>query len=135
MSGRLDLHPASTKAVFSEQRGGMARAYRGGRLVCGRVHITIGHDDRLGLTRHERRYVIVRFEEHLDHGLRSDLTQLTRRRGAAARRIADVLEGIELVLDEPTGEFERIIGHLQPPVLRHGRLRDIEFSVRVLERT
>jgi hypothetical protein len=135
MSGRLDLRPTGTEAVFSEQRGGRGRAYRGGRLMCGRVHLTIGQDDRLGLTQHERRYVIVRFEEHLDRGLRSDLTRLTRRRGAAARRIADGLDEIELVLDEPTGECERIRGHLQPPVRRHGRLRDIEFSVRILERT
>ena len=111
MSGGLDLRLAGDDAVFVQRRGVRGRAYRGGRLVCGRVQITIAHDDRLGLTRHERRYVTVRFEEHLDHGLRSDLTELTRRRGAAARRIADVLEGIELVLDESTDGWERIIGH------------------------
>jgi len=117
------------------QRRVWGRAYRGGRLVCARVHITIGRDDRLGLARHERRYVIARFEERLDRGLRSELTQLARRRGAAAHRVADVLEAIEFVVDEPAGERQHIVGRLQPPQLRHGWLRDIEFVVRELEQT
>jgi len=121
--------------VVFEQRYRWGRAYRDGRLVCARVHITIGHDDRLGLTRHERRYVVARFQERLDGSLRTELTQLVRRRGAAARRIAETLETIELVLDHPHREHERIVGRLQPPQLRHGQLRDIDFGLRELELT
>ena len=47
----------------SAQCSGWARAYRGGRLVCGCVHVAIRFDDRLGLTRRERRIVRVRFRE------------------------------------------------------------------------
>jgi hypothetical protein len=111
-------------------RGGWGRAYRGEHLVCARVYITVGHDTRLGLTRRERRYVTARFDERLDAELRSELAQLARRRGASARRIADVLEAIELVLDEPGDKCQRIIGRLEPPQLRHGRLCDIEFGLR-----
>jgi hypothetical protein len=93
------------------------------------VHVTIGRDDRLGLARHERRDVRVCFQESIDGPLRSELIQLVRRRGAAARRIADALDTIELVLDDTDGEQRRIIGQLQPPQVRHGRLRDIEFGI------
>jgi hypothetical protein len=130
MVGAID---ASAGVEDLALRRGWGRAYRGEHLVCGRVYITVGHDDRLGLTRRERRYVAARFEERLDAEFRSELAQLARRRGAAARRIADVLETIELVLDEPANKCERIIGRLQPPQLRHGRLRDITFGLRELE--
>jgi hypothetical protein len=58
---------------------------------------------------------------------------LLRRRGAAARRIADALDTIELVLDDVDGAPHRIVSKLQPPQARHGRLRDIEFGVREQE--
>jgi hypothetical protein len=93
------------------------------------VHVAIGHDDRLGLARYERRDVRVRFQERIDGPLRSELIALVRRRGATARRVADALGTIELVLDRPDGEGQRITGRLQPPQLRHGRLRDIEFRL------
>jgi hypothetical protein len=94
------------------------------------VHVTIGHDTRLGLARHERREVHARFQERIDGPLRSELIALVRRRGATARRIADTLDTIDLVLDRPDGEGQRITGRLQPPQLRHGRLGDIEFRLR-----
>ena len=48
-------HRHSDAMVF-EQRYAWGRAYRDGRLVCWRVHVTIGRDDaRLGLAPHERR--------------------------------------------------------------------------------
>jgi hypothetical protein len=59
-----------------EQHSRWGRAYRNGRLVCARVHVTIGHDERLGLS-----------------------------------------------------------ARLQPPLLRCGHLREIEFALRELQRT
>jgi hypothetical protein len=114
---------------------GWGRAYRAGRLVCARVQVTIGHDDRLGLTRRERRYVSARFQERLDRALRTELIGLLRRRGAAGYRMAERIEPIELVVDEPDVCCHRVVGRLQPPLLHHGRLRDIEFGLRELEPT
>jgi hypothetical protein len=130
-SGSVSTEPPLSQR--GERCSGWGRAYRNGQLVCAHVRITIGHDNRLGLTRDERRYVIARFQDDLEKGLRSELVRLVRRRGAAARRVADSLETIELVLDEPRAERPRIIGRLQSPQLRHGQLRDIEFGLRELE--
>jgi len=52
-----------------------------------------------------------------------------RRRGAAALRIADDLEAIEIAVETPYGERQRIICQLQPPQVRHRRLHDIEFEL------
>jgi hypothetical protein len=114
----------------SEQHGRVGRAYRAGRLVCGCVHVIVSLDGRLGLAPRERRLVRVRFHEPLDDDLRSELTQLVRRRGAAARRAVERVDPIEFVLDDPYGERQRIVGHLQPPQVRHGQLRAIEFELR-----
>jgi hypothetical protein len=115
---------------------GWGRAYRAGRLVCSRVQVTIGHDDRLGLTRRERRYVSARFQaERLDRVLRTELLGLLRRRGAASYRMAERIDPIEIVIDDPDGDRHRVVGRLQPPLLRHGRLRDIEFGLRELDST
>jgi hypothetical protein len=114
---------------------GWGRAYRAERLVCARVRVTIGDDDRLGLTRRERRYVSARFQEGLDRALRTDLVALLHRRGAASYRMAERLDPIELVVDQPDGDARRIVGRLQPPQLRHGRLRDIEFVLHEPEPT
>ena len=126
--------PAATSAgpILATSWG---RAYRAGRLVCARVRITIGHDDRLGLTRRERRYVSARFQDRLDRALRTELIELLCRRGAAGYRMAEGLDPIELVVDDPGGDCHRIVGRLQPPQLRHGRLRDVEFALRELEPT
>jgi hypothetical protein len=94
------------------------------------VYVTISRDDRLRLTPHERRLVRVRFHEPLDDDLRDELIQLVRRRGAAARRVAERTDPIEVVLDDVQGERQRIVGHLQPPQVRHGQLRAIEFELR-----
>jgi hypothetical protein len=103
-------------------------------LICGCVHVTISLDDRLGLTQRERRLVHVRFDEPLDDALRAELAQLVRRRGAAARRVADTLDAIELAIDDPSHERQRITGHLQPPHARHRHPRGIEFGLRETER-
>jgi hypothetical protein len=106
------------------------RAYRGERLVCARVQLTIARDARLGLASHERRYVLARFCGQLDPGLRAELTELVRRRGAAARRVAELLEPIEIVVDDTRHGRRRLIARLQPPQLRGGDLRAIEFGLR-----
>ncbi len=113
----------------------VGRAYRCGRLICGWVQITISDDERLGLTQQERRHVRVRFHEPIDDGLRSELTQLMRRRGAAAGRAAERIDPIEVVVDEPAGWRHRIVGRVEPPQVHHGPLRDIEFALRKLEPT
>lgn len=135
-----ESHPA--RLVDTEGRppagratGEPARAYRAGRLVCGCVHVTVSLDDRLGLTQYERRVVRVRFNEPLDDGLRAELAQLVRRRGAAARRVADSFPEIVIALDEPYGDRVHVIGRLQAPQVRHGQLRDIEFGLRESKRT
>ncbi|MGI9099035.1 MAG: hypothetical protein ACR2H2_11205 [Solirubrobacteraceae bacterium] len=122
----MDTQPAG-------RRCRVGRAYRAGRLVCGCVHVTVSIDGRLGLTQRERRLVLVRVHEPLDDGLRRELALLVRRRGAAARRVAEELDAIELVVDDPLSGRERIVGRLLPPLVRHGQLRDIEFGVRELE--
>jgi hypothetical protein len=108
----------------------LGRAYRAGRLVCGCVHVTVLRDGRPGLAAHERRQVRVRFHEPLDHDLRTELTHLVRRRGAAGRRAVERIELLEIVVDDPRPEHRRIVGHLQPPLVRHGLLGTIEFVLK-----
>jgi hypothetical protein len=110
------------------------RAYRDGRLVCGCVQVAIRVDDRLGLTRRERRTMGVRFSEPVADDLRVELSELARRRGLASERAAERIDPIELVIDDPHGERERITGRLRPPHRRHGRLREIEFGLGLLAR-
>lgn len=113
----------------------MGRAYRAGRLVCGCVQVALRFDDRLGLTRRERCTVLVRFCEPVADDLRAELSVLVRRRGAAAERAAERTDPIELMIDDPLGERERITGRLRPPHRRHGWLREIEFGFGHLPRT
>ena len=116
--------------MILEQRYEWGRAYRHGRLVCARVRVTIGRDPRLGLTPRERRYVTARFDERVDRALHDELVALAHRRGAAARRVADRLDAIEIVVDDPHRGPERLVGRLQPPEVRRGDLHEIEFTVR-----
>jgi hypothetical protein len=122
----------AAEAHRHQKRWPSGRAYRAGRLVCGCVQVTISLDDRLGLTEHERRRVRVSFHEPLDDDLRSELTELVRRRGAAARRAADASQAIAVVVvvDDLDGGPMRIVGHLQPPEARHALLRQIQFGLR-----
>jgi hypothetical protein len=121
-------------AVVTEKRYPLGRAYRDGRLVCWRVHVTIGRDDhRLGLAPHERRYVTASFRERVDNDLHAELVQLARRRGAAAKRIAESMEPLVIVVDDPrSGERHRMVARLQPPQIRGSGLSEIEFGVREL---
>jgi hypothetical protein len=118
--------------VVFEQRYRWARAYRDGRLVAGRVRLIVDHDVRVGLAPRERRRRSLRaaFEERVDPALRAELVAVARHHGAAARRAADRMEPIEVVIDDPHRGRERIIGRVQPPQQRHGDLDEIEFVVR-----
>jgi hypothetical protein len=127
---RLPIHVSSV--VAGGQRYASARAYRGERMVCARVQLTIGHDDRIGLVRYERRSVLARFCEGLDPALRAELDQLVRRRGVAARRIAETLEPLEIVVNEPCFDCQHMTVRLEPPLERSGDLRHIEFRLREL---
>jgi len=108
------------------------RALRSSEVVCGRVRVTVvGDDERLGLAPRERLYVTARFVDDLRPGLRNELRKLTRRRGAAARRIAETLEPVELVFAGSDGDEHRISARIQPPVQPpHGSLHEIEFVLR-----
>jgi hypothetical protein len=107
-----------------------AHACRDGEVICSRVELSVTADTRLGLAPRERRQIAARFVEHLHPTLRTELSELVRRRGAAARRLAGRMDPIELVFDESDGSLQRIIGWIQPPQVRHGRIREIEFGLR-----
>jgi hypothetical protein len=112
-----------------------APAYRQGRLVAGRVELTVDpSDDRIGLSPSERRRIAVRFLERVDPGLGDELAQLVRRRGAAGRRIAERLAPVEVVADDRQHGEQRFLCRLQPPQQRYGELREIEFGLHELER-
>ena len=55
--------PPTVDVQRFEQRCRLGRAYRGGRLVCACVHVTVSLDGRLGLAPDERRLLRVRFHE------------------------------------------------------------------------
>jgi hypothetical protein len=118
--------------VVIEQRYAWGRAYRNGTLVCGRVNVTVDHDVRVGLAPRERRRRSIRaaFTERVDPTLRAELAAVARHRGAAARRAADRMEPIEVVLDDPHRGRQRIIGRVQPPQQHHDDLDALEFGLR-----
>ena len=118
--------------MMTERRQAVGRAYRDGSLVCTRVHVTFRRDDRLGLTPHERRHIAARFLDRLHPDLRAELAELTRRRGSAARRAAERIAPIVVVIDDPCLGRERIVGRLEPPQVRRcfGHLGDVEFGLR-----
>ena len=120
----------AAEAHRHQKRWLSGRAYRAGRLVCGCVQVTISLDDRLGLTERAHRRVRVRFHEPLADDLRSELRKLVRRRGAAARRIADTSREIAVIVDDLDSGPMRIVGQLQPPEARHAPLGEIGFDLR-----
>ena len=127
IAGVMDMergHP------FAGRRSCSAHACRDDEVVCGRVELTVGADTRLGLTARERRCVTVRFLDRLEPRLRAELTELVRRRGAAARRAAERMKPIEIVFDDPLRGLQRITGCVQPPQRRSGDLHDITFVLR-----
>lgn len=96
--------------------------------------MTIRADTRLGLTPRERHILTVRFLDRLEPGLRTELTKLVSRRGAAARRAAERMAPIEIVFDDPLRGLQRIAGSVQPPQRRTGiDLRDVQFGLRAAD--
>jgi hypothetical protein len=61
---------------------------------------------------------------------RYELEQLVRRRGAAATRLGDRIETIELVFDDPSPAGEQLVVRLEPPQWRRWKLSDNEFVIR-----
>jgi len=109
----------------------VAHACRDAEVVCGRIELTVvATDTRLGLTPCERRSFTVRFLDGVEAGLRAELTQIVRRRGAVARRAAERMEPIEVVFGDPLRGLQRIVGAVQPPQQRNGDLHDIQFGLR-----
>jgi hypothetical protein len=122
-----------TASLPPVERYQWARAYRQGRLVAGRVELTIDSNGaRVGLSPSERRRIAARFLERVDPVLRDELV---RRRGAAGRRVAEALAPVEVVADDRQHGELRYLCRLQPPQQRYGELRAIEFGLHELERT
>jgi hypothetical protein len=113
-----------------EQRYAWGRAYREGSLVCGRVHVRIGRHDSFGIAHHGRRYVSARFLDRLHPDLRAELTELACHHGPAARRAAERMEPIVVVIDDPCRGRERIVGRIEPPQAQRGFLGEVEFRLR-----
>jgi hypothetical protein len=108
----------------------VAHACRDSEVVCGRVELTVVTDTRLGLTGRERRSFTVRFLDGVEAGLRAELAQLVRRRGAVARRAAERMDPVEIVFDDPCLGQQRIVGAIQAPHRHHGELHDLQFGLR-----
>ena len=121
--GTADHHLTAPRACV------VAHACRDTEVVCGRVELTVATDTRLGHTARERRSFAVRFLDGVETRLRAELTQLVRRRGAVARRAAERMDPIDLVVGDPPLGLQRIVGCVQPPQARHGYLHDIEFDL------
>lgn len=124
-------HSSPQAAAGVTERGcRLARAYREGELVCGRVDLRIRSDARLGLAPRERRQLVARFVELLAPAFRDELEQLIYRRGAAAARIGDRIGTIELVIEDPQRDGQRLVGHLEPPQSGRWELSETEFVIR-----
>ncbi|MGH2943680.1 MAG: hypothetical protein ACRDLN_13000 [Solirubrobacteraceae bacterium] len=108
------------------------QVYRDGSLICDRARVTLPCDDQPGAAPRRRRTVIARFDGRLHPALRAELTELTQARGTAARRLAERIEPIVLLLGDPHHERQRIVGQILPPQVHGNDLREIEFRVREL---
>jgi hypothetical protein len=124
-----DLHSNAEIVPPTGRRYRRARAYRDGKLICGRVELVIRPDTRIGLAPRERRQLMARFVDRLAPAFRYELEQLVRRRGAAATRIGDRIETIELVFEDPR-DSELLVGRLEPPQSRRWKLSENEFVIR-----
>jgi putative heme iron utilization protein len=123
------VHSANSVQTV-QRRYRRARAYRNGELICGRVELMIRPDTRIGLAPRERRQLIARFVSRLAPGFRYELEQLVRRRGAAASRLGDRIETIELIFDDALAEGEQLVVRLEPPQARRWKLSENEFVIR-----
>lgn len=111
----------------------VARAFRGDRLLCGRVVISVrfhDHDRRLGLTRRERRILRARFDGELAPELRGALAIVAGCRGAAAQRAAERIEPLTLVMEDPReGRIAVKAGVMPPDLPARGAVRDLAFGL------
>lgn len=108
-----------------------ARAYRDGRVVCGRVAVTLVRDVRLATEAALDQRVRVQFLERVSEGLRCELERLVQARGVHGRRLADTLAPIEIVWHESRGRCS-VLGRLEAPTTqRHGSLEEIGFPLRL----
>jgi len=133
-SSRAEVAPLAQRGYrergYPERGYRLARAYRGDELICGRVDLEIRPDARIGLAPRERRQLVAQFVERLAPAFRHELEQLVCRRGAAAARIGDRIGAIELVIDHPQRDGQRLVGHLEPPQSRRWELSETEFVIR-----
>jgi hypothetical protein len=104
------------------------QVYRDGSLICDRARVTLPTDDQPGAAARQRRTVIACFYGRLHPTLHAELTELTSCQGTAARRLAERIEPIVLLLGDPHHERERIVGQLLPPHAHSNDLREIEFA-------
>jgi hypothetical protein len=110
-----------------EQRTVCGRAYRDGRVVCGRVSVTI-------LSVAPRAYpsprqLRIRFLDDVDDDLFAELDRLIRARGLRKRRLAEQFEPLEIQWDDPNGPRSSV-GRLDPPSERNAPLDSIDFRIR-----
>jgi hypothetical protein len=128
---RTQTNP-ETRPPVTEGRYCRARAFRDGKLICGRVELIVTADLRLGLAPHERRYFAAQFLERLHPSLCAELADLVRHRGVVARRAAERMQPIEIVFDDLRLGSQAITARIQPPQQRHGELYGIKFALREL---
>ena len=115
------------------QRYVWGQVYRDGSLICDRARVTLARDDQPSAAPRQRRTVIARFDGRLHPRLRAELTELAHCQGTdVARRLAERIEPIVLLLGDPHYGRERIVGQLLPPQTQRTDLREIEFRVREL---
>jgi hypothetical protein len=124
-----DLRSDVEMVPLAGRRRRRARAYRDGELICERVDLMIRPDTRIGLAPRERRLLAARFVDRLTPAFRDELEHLVRPRGAAATRVGDRIETIELVVDDPGGR-QVVVGRLEPPQSRRWKLSENEFVIR-----
>jgi hypothetical protein len=108
------------------------QAYRDGSLICDRARVTLDRNDQPRAAPRQRRTVIARFDGRLHPTLRAELTMLAHRQGATARRAAERIKPIVLLLGDPHHGRQRIVGQLLAPQTHHNDLREVEFRVREL---
>ena len=117
--------------MTGDERYAWGQAYRDGSLICARVRVTLDRDDRASPARC-RRTVIARFDGRLHPALRAELIELARCHGTAARRVAERINPIVLLLGDPRHGRERILGQLLPPTTHNDDLHDVEYRLREL---
>lgn len=122
--------------VVWEQRYRWGRAYRGGRLVCARVHVVIVSDVRIAPSPPVRQQLRIRFLAGVDRTLQDELEQLARSRGMRSRRLVEQFDPVKIVWEEPPhgwgpGGRRSHVGRLEAGPIRHAAsLEEVDFRLR-----